>query len=228
MSHAGNNGRRGRVRPDVELDFFSDVVCPWCYLGHRRLHEAIRRLGADGEGIALRWRSFQLDPSAGAEPRDLAEALERKYGPGALDAMRERLGALGAAEGIEYRFDRALRVGTFDAHRLILWAQATHPGAVDLLVEAMFRAYFTEGANVADVPTLVRLAAGSGLDHQEASEALASGAFADAVRSDMAAALDAGITGVPAVAYNGAVVIPGAQDADTLEIVLRRLLAKVG
>lgn len=211
----------------MQLDFFSDVVCPWCYLGHRRLTEAVGRLGDDGDGITLRWRAFQLDPSAGAEPKDLGAALERKYGPGALDAMRERLTSLGAAEGIEYRFDRVLRVGTFDAHRLILWAQATHPETLDPLVEALFRAYFTDGANIAEAPTLVGIAAASGLDPDGASEALSSGAYADVVRSDMAEAVESGITGVPAVAYNGAVLIPGAQDVGTMEAVLRRLLAKV-
>jgi len=212
----------------MDLDVYSDVVCPWCYLGHRRLATAIARMGSDGEGIRLRWRAFQLDPRATAQPGDLRAALERKYGPGSFEAMGERLGALGADAGIDYRFDIALRVGTFDAHRLIQWAQATDRPRVDALTERLFRAYFTEGANVADHPTLIGLADDVGLDAATAGELLVSRSFADEVMTDRAEAIESGITGVPAVAYNGATLIPGAQDTDTMETILRRLHAKVG
>ena len=207
---------------------FSDVVCPWCYLGHRRLTEALGRMGPEGQGITLRYRAFQLDPRATAEPGDLRGVLERKYGPGAFEAMGRRLGALGAEAGIEYRFDLALRVGTFDAHRLVLWAQDVDRPRVHDLVDRLFAAYFTEGANVADHPTLVALATEVGLDPGGAAALLASRSWADRVMEDQAEAIESGITGVPAVAVNGATIIPGAQDTDTMEAILRRLLARVG
>jgi predicted DsbA family dithiol-disulfide isomerase len=210
----------------MQLDLYSDVVCPWCYLGHRRLSAAIERLGGEEGSIELRWRAFQLDPGATAQPQDLRASIERKYGPGAFDSMTERLIELGAAVGIEYRFDRALRVGTFDAHRLLQWTQATMPQRTDALADRLFNAYFTEGANIADLDVLSGFAADVGLDARAVGDLLSSDGFADVVRSDLAAAVEAGVTGVPAVAYNGAVLIPGAQDVDTMEAVLRRLLDK--
>lgn len=212
----------------MQLDLYSDVVCPWCYLGHRRLVAAIERVGSEEGSIELRWRAFQLDPGATAQPQDLRASIERKYGPGAFDSMTQRLVELGAASGIEYRFDRALRVGTFDAHRLLQWTQATAPQSTDALADRLFRAYFNEGANIADLDVLARLGADVGLDAEAAGDLLNSDGFADVVRSDLADAVESAVTGVPAVAYNGAVVIPGAQDVGTMEAVLRRLLDKVG
>lgn len=212
----------------MQLDMFSDVVCPWCYLGHARIRKAIERLGPDGADISIRWRAFQLDPAATADPRDLATAIDRKYGPGAFEVMTERLGALGAEAGIDFRFDRALRVGTVDAHRLIQWTQATQPGATGAVATRLFRAYFTEGANIAEHSQLVALAAEVGLEPDLVGEMLAAGSFAEQVRADQVEAASMGVGGVPAVTFNGAVVIPGAQDVDTMELVLRRLLTKVG
>jgi predicted DsbA family dithiol-disulfide isomerase len=211
----------------LTLDVFSDVICPWCYLGHRRLEAAMERLGDDAADISLRWRAFQLDPRADDQPRDLGRAIEAKYGPGSFEVMAKRLVPLGEEVGITYDFGSALRVGTFDAHRLIQWAQASGSPHTDHLVDALFEAYFTNGANVADHQTLVAIAAGVGLDADTAGEMLASRSFADEVMSDRAEAIEAGITGVPAVAYNGATLIPGAQDTDTMEIILRRLHSKL-
>lgn len=210
----------------MQLDIHSDFVCPWCYLGHKRLAAAIDRMGPDADPIQLRWRSFLLDPRATTEPGDLREAVERKYGPGTFAAMSERLGELGRAMGIEYRFDLAQRVSTFDAHRLLQWTQSTAPARTELLAEGLFRAYFTEGANVADPDVLVGLAADIGIESDAAAELLAGDGYSEVVRRDASEALASGVTGVPAVAFGGAVVIPGAQDVDTMEAVLRRLLKK--
>jgi predicted DsbA family dithiol-disulfide isomerase len=211
----------------LTLDVFSDVICPWCYLGHRRLEAAMQRLGNDAADIELRWRAFQLDPRADDQPRDLGRAIEAKYGPGSFEVMAERLIPLGEEVGITYDFTSALRVGTFDAHRLIQWAQASASAHTDDLVDALFAAYFTDGANVADHETLLRIAAEVGLDADATAEVLASRSFADEVMADRAEAIEAGITGVPAVAYNGATLIPGAQDTDTMELILRRLHSKL-
>ncbi|MFV0316873.1 MAG: DsbA family protein, partial [Microthrixaceae bacterium] len=113
-------------------------------------------------------------------------------------------------------------------HRVIQWAQATHPDLADTAADRFFKAYFTDGANIADHAVLTDLAVEVGLDRDEVTEVLASNAFADEVVADQRSAAELGVTGVPAIAVNGAVVIPGAQDVDTVETVLRRLLERVG
>jgi len=107
----------------MRIDIWSDVVCPWCYLGSRRFAAALDQVGRDG--VEIHWRAFQLDPAAPREPGDLRAALDRKYGPGSFDSMTPRLVALGEHEGIDYRCDLALRVNTADAHRLISWSAAS-------------------------------------------------------------------------------------------------------
>ena len=203
-------------------------MCPWCYLGKRRLERALELLGDAGVGVVVRWRAFQLDPRATATPGDLRTALERKYGPGAFDAMTRRLGALGAAEGIDYRFDRALRVGTADAHRLLAWAW--HEGgaaAQGRLAEGLFAAYLTDGANIADHATLVRLADDAGVvaDGLDAATVLEGDAYRAEVAADVAAAAERDITGVPAFVVADGFVIPGAQEAETLARLLGRVVA---
>ena len=199
----------------MRIDIWSDVVCPWCFLGKRRFDSAVERLGGL-DGVEVRWRAFQLDPTATREPGDLRRSIEAKYGPGAFDRMTHRLVALGADEGIDYRFDTALRVSTLDAHRLVSWAHAEAGSATQgALVEELFRAYFEQGGNVADPATLARLAGSVGLDAEAASELLAGDAYADEVASDIAAARESDVSGVPAFVIDDQFVIPGAQDTET-------------
>ncbi len=205
----------------MRIDVWSDVICPWCYLGARRLGRALDQLGWRDE-VEIHWRAFQLDPSASREPGDLRQALERKYGPGAFDSMTRRLTALGVDEGIDYRFDLALRVNTLEAHRLLSWAHAAGVAEQGALNERLFLAYFTEGANVADHGTLARLAGEAGLDRDEAAEVLASGAFAGEVRADLDAARDRDIHGVPNFVIEDRLSIPGAQEVDTMVMLLER------
>lgn len=205
----------------MQVEVWSDVICPWCYLGAKRLEAALDRLD-DGDGVEVVWRAFQLDPSAGPEPGDLRRAIERKYGPGSFEAMTARLGTLGPEVGIEYRFDRAQRVNTFDAHRLMSWALRSGPAAQSALGNRLFRAYFTDGENVADHDTLRRCAGESGLPADEAGEVLADGSFADEVTRDLAAAAERGITAVPTFVVAGRFAIPGAQDVDTMASLLQR------
>ena len=210
----------------MRIDIWSDVICPWCYLGSRRLAEALDRLALDD--IELRWRAYQLDPGAPREPTDLRASLDRKYGPGAFDSMTPRLTALGAQVGIDYRFDKALRVNTADAHRLIAWAAtqgaATPGGPQDLLVQTLFRSYFTDGADLCDQRVLVGAASEVGLDPGEAGAVLAAGAFAEEVDVDLAAGAERGISGVPAFVIEDEWVIPGAKEVDQMV----RLLSRVG
>lgn len=216
------------VAPTVHIDVWSDVICPWCFLGKRRLEQALEVAGL-ADAVTVRWRAYQLDPRATAEPGDLRTALDRKYGPGAFDGMTRRLTALGAHEGIEYRFDLAQRVGTADAHRLLAWAWATGGApAQGALAERLFLAYFTEGANVADHDQLVGLVGEVGLDTDEAAGVLASSAFADEVADDLTAALDLQITGVPAFVVAERLLIPGAQEVDTFVALLTRAAERFG
>jgi len=206
----------------VRIDIWSDVVCPWCYLGKRRFERAVTGLAWRDE-VEVRWRAYQLDPGASREPGDLRASLDRKYGPGAFDGMVRRLGELGAAEGIGYRFDRALRVNTLEAHQLVAWAWATGGAAAqDDVVERLFRAYFEEGANVADPATLAAVADAAGLDADDAARALGDGRFAGEVAEDLAAARERELTGVPAFVIEDRLLVPGAQEVETFTAVLER------
>ncbi|MCC6437228.1 MAG: DsbA family oxidoreductase [Acidimicrobiales bacterium] len=206
----------------MRIDIWSDVVCPWCYLGKRRLERAMGQLDWADE-IEIHWRAYLLDPTATAEPKDLGAAIDKKYGPGAFKGMQARLIPLGEAEGITYRFDRALRVGTLDAHRLLAWAWA-HGGeqAQSPLKERLLRAYFEDGENVADHATLASLAESVGLPRDEAIEVLAAGGFRAEVLADLEGALDREITGVPGFLIEDRLLIPGAQEPDTFVSVLTR------
>jgi predicted DsbA family dithiol-disulfide isomerase len=212
----------------VRIDIWSDVICPWCYLGKRRFERAVAELGWQDQ-VQVRWHAFLLDPRATSEPKDLRAAIEQKYGPGAFDGMTKRLTALGADEGIDYRFDKALRVSTLDAHRLLAWAYETAgPEAQDRLKERFLRAYFTEGANVADHATLRSLTAETGLSDADAGEVLATGAYRAEVAADLEAAMDRELTGVPGFVIEDRLLVPGAQEVDTFVAVLTRAKERFG
>lgn len=210
----------------MRIDVWSDVVCPWCYLGKRRLDAALAQLDPEVE-VEVRWRAFQLDPTATSEPADLRASLERKYGPGAFDGMTGRLVPLGAELGIDYRFDRALRVTSRPALALVAWvADTLGHEAADRLHDRLFLAYFTEGANIAEPANLVDWAVEVGAERELAGEAVATGAGDDQVAADVVAAAERDITGVPAFVIDDAHLIPGAQDVETLRNLLTRIHAR--
>ena len=211
----------------MRIEVWSDVVCPWCYLGKRRLEEAIDGLDFADE-LEIRWRAFQLDPTATAEPQDLEHAIDRKYGPGAFRAMSTRLGALGREVGIDYRFDLAQRVTSVPALLLVAWVEASlGDDAAARLHERLFRAYFTEGANIAEPANLVDWAVEVGADRELAGEAVATGAGREQLVADLEAAAERQITGVPAFVIEDLHLIPGAQDVDTMRTLLTRIHAKL-
>lgn len=222
----------------MQIDVFSDVVCPWCFLAARRLRSAIDELTAappeEGGGpwaseVVIRWRAFQLDPGARRGGTTLREVLERKYGPGAYAAMTGRFASLGPPEGIDYRFDLAVRTPTLDAHRLMAWAwdAAGAPGQ-GRLADLLFSAYFERGADLADHTTLANLAGAAGLAPSEAAEVLATGAYAEEVADDLAEAAGLDVLAVPTMVVAGGVTIPGAQESATLRQMLTRLHARSG
>jgi predicted DsbA family dithiol-disulfide isomerase len=223
----GTAGRSVWLGPDMRIDVWSDVVCPWCYLGKRRLEVAMAGLDFAGE-IDVRWRAYQLDPTATAEPKDLEAAIDRKYGPGAFRGMTARLRPLGEEVGIDYRFDIAQRVTSLPALALAAWVEETSGrDAAERLHDRLFRAYFTEGANIADPSALVDWAVEAGADRELAGEAVATGAGRDQVAADLEAAAERQITGVPAFVIEDAHLIPGAQDVDTMRNLLTRMHAKL-
>lgn len=212
----------------MQVEIFSDVVCPWCAVGKRRFEAALRRF-AHADEVDVVWRSYELDPHAsGHREGDSAGRLARKYGISREQALASmgQLTQTAAAEGLDFHLERARPANTFDAHRLLHFARGAGPGFQDALEERLFTAHFTEGADVADHETLVRLAGEARLDRLECAEILAGDRYADAVRADEAEAIELGVTGVPFFVVDRRFAIAGAQDADTIEGILGRAWAK--
>ncbi len=206
----------------MRVEIWSDVVCPWCFIGKRRFEAALARF-AQREQVEVRWRSFELDPGAPAERTgSLVDHLARKYGVSREQAagMQARVRATAAAEGLEFRFDHARSGNTFDAHRLL--HLASDRGVQDAAKERLLNAYFSEGEPIGDPAVLVRLVEEAGVDGAEAKDILASARYADAVRADEAEARRLGISGVPFFVVDRRYGVSGAQSADVLRDVLRR------
>lgn len=204
----------------MKVEIWSDVVCPWCYIGKRRFEQALAAF-PHRDAVEVVWRSFELDPSAPAERTEGYRAhLASKYGVSQDKAqeMLDSMTATAATEGLDFRFDIARGGSTFDAHRLL--HLAAERGVQDAVKERLVRATFTEGEPIGDAETLVRLGAEAGLDADEARAVLASGRYADEVRADERQAQAYGITGVPFFVVDGKYGVSGAQPADVLAQVL--------
>ena len=204
------------------VEVWSDVVCPWCYIGKRHLEQALEGYEHRDE-VAVRWRSFELDPSAPATREgDYAGRLAAKYGVPRhqAQAMVDSMTARGAGVGVDFRFDRSRPGNTFDAHRLL--HLAAERGVQTALKERLFAATFTDGEPIADRDTLVRLASEAGLDADEARAVLASDAYADAVRADERQAAAYGIRGVPFFVVDGTYAASGAQPPEVLREMLEQ------
>jgi predicted DsbA family dithiol-disulfide isomerase len=206
----------------MEIQVWSDFACPWCVLGLARLRAACGAF-EHGDAVSVVHRSFELRPRAPARlERSMQEAVAAKYGiaPAQARAGHERLAALGREAGIDFAFDRVQLTNTFNAHRLAQAARGSP--AEDALVDRLFAAYFTEGRLLSDHDVLVDVAVSAGLDAQRVQEVLGGSAYAQAVRADEAAAEEMGVSGVPFFLINGAWPVPGAQDVETMLILLRR------
>jgi predicted DsbA family dithiol-disulfide isomerase len=213
----------------VFVEVWSDVVCPWCYIGKRRFETAVDRLAHDagfGHDIEVVYRPFQLDPTAApGTTMPAAEAYARKFGgPERAAAIIDDITAVAAAEGLEFHLERAQRVNTRDAHRALWYALANgSPGAQAALKERLLAAYFTEGRNVADHEVLAVEAGRAGLDPDDVTRMLESEDGTADVTAALSVAAEAGITAVPTYVIDGRWSIPGAQDPDVFVQVLRRL-----
>jgi predicted DsbA family dithiol-disulfide isomerase len=203
---------------NLKVEIWSDVVCPWCYIGKRRFEAALARF-AHRDEVDLVWRSFELDvsaPPSSAQPGTYAERLAGKYGCSVTEAqaMIDNMTATAAQEGLDFRFDLARPGNTFDAHRLLHLALAH--GRQDELKERLDSATFTEGSPTSDHPALRALALQVGLPEAEVDAVLASDRYSDAVRADEAQARAYGISGVPFFVIDGRYGISGAQPADAV------------
>jgi len=209
----------------VRIEIWSDVVCPWCYIGKRRLETALSEF-EHADQVEVVYRSFELDPTAPTVGREtIAEALGRKYGGGVANGRRmmERVEEVAAGEGLDFDYANATHTATIDAHRLLHFARAeVGLDAQRALNEALLAAYFTRGESMGDHDVLRTVARSVGLDSVRVDEVLASQQYADAVAEDLAAARAYGITGVPFFVVDEKYGISGAQPKELFSQVLQR------
>lgn len=213
----------------ITVEIWSDVVCPWCYIGKRRFERAVAQL--DGEiDLDVSYRPYQLDPRASpGKSQPVFDAYVKKFGgPQQAQMLIDRVTATAAEEGLEFRMDRALRANTLLAHRLLWWAEQPEcPAEQGALKERLLQAYFVDGIDVGDPEALADLAAEVGLDRDVTLGFLnGEGGRAEVARY-LEQAADSGISAVPTFVVNGQWAIPGAQDTDTFVNVLRRLNDKL-
>jgi predicted DsbA family dithiol-disulfide isomerase len=206
-----------RARKDqldmMQIDIYSDIVCPWCYVGKRRLERALTSIGGD---VHVTWRPFQLNPTMPLDGMDRTAYIKAKFGSlEAFGQMEEQLLAAGADERIPFAFGKIQRTpNTFAAHRLV-W-HAARQGKQDEVVEALFRGYFLEGKNIGDLKTLAHVAGEAGLDRTETEKFLASDKGVIEVKAEKAVGRRLGIRGVPYFVFNGSISISGAQPPDII------------
>lgn len=209
-------------REPMLIEVWSDIACPFCYIGKRRLQAALARF-PQRDDIRVEWRSFQLQPQLVTDAsRRINEYLAATKGMplAQVEQMQARVQEMGAGEGIAFAMDRVVVANTFNAHRLLQWAQAEGRG--DAMKERLMRAYFEEGANVDDAETLRALAVEAGLDSAQAATLLAGDGFADEVRRDIAEARQQRISGVPFFVLDRAYAISGAQPPELFDQALAR------
>lgn len=194
----------------MQIDVISDVVCPWCYIGKRRLERALEaRPGAAAEVV---WRPFQLNPDMPEEGRDQKEYYLEKFGSREeVDRLTEAMATAGETEGIAFDFgDIPKAPNTLAAHRLVRWAASA--GVQDAVVEALFRAYFLEARDIGDHATLIAIGAAAGMEEDLLRELYAEGRDIDLVKDEISRARSMGVNGVPCFIFGGSYVVQGAQD----------------
>jgi predicted DsbA family dithiol-disulfide isomerase len=206
----------------VDVEIWSDIACPWCYIGKRRFESALAQFEHRGD-VRVTWRSFELDPTAPREREgDRTARIAEKYGISVAQARESEAQMTDAAagEGLEFRLDIARSGATFDAHRIVHLAHVH--GLQDAMKERLLRAYFTEGELVGDQQTLVRLAVEVGLAEDEVRQTLASDLYAEEVRHDERTAVQFGISAVPTFVVDRALGASGAHPPEALLELLRQ------
>jgi predicted DsbA family dithiol-disulfide isomerase len=217
--------------PTISIDVYSDVVCPWCYIGKRRFEAGMALAEAEDLGVKFEvsYRPFQLDPTAApgvAGP--VVEAYARKFGGmEQAEQILARVTSAAADEGLEFNMDRALRANTLLAHRLLWLAdQPDSPVDQEILKERLLKAYFTDGVHIGDPDALTECAVDVGFDRAEIEQFLESDRGVSEVQAELEEARTNGIAAVPTYVLNGQWAIPGAQDPETFAQVLRKMAAK--
>lgn len=206
----------------VVIDVVSDVICPWCFVGAKHLEQALTTVS--GAPIVVRWRPFQLDPALPEGGVDRKSYMTKKFGDGPqLKEAHQRLEALGESAGIEFDFE-SIRItpNTLDAHRLIRWA--FEAGVQDMIVKALFSAYFERGIDIGDKSVLADIAGACGMNRAAIRSKLDLDDDKDAIRTEVAEAQRIGITGVPFFIMNGKVGVSGAHPPQTLLDALKQSL----
>jgi predicted DsbA family dithiol-disulfide isomerase len=216
----------------LKIDFVSDVSCPWCVIGLKALDQALDRVAPE-ISAEVHFQPFELNPKMAAEGQDITEHITEKYGitPAQASANRENIRVRGAQLG--FKFSAADEPGggrnriynTFDAHRLLHWAELVGPAMQKSLKQALFKAYFTDGESPASHEVMVRVAGEVGLDAAQARKVLSSNAYADEVREREQFYLDQGVHAVPAVIINDRHLISGGQPSEVFERALRQIAA---
>ncbi len=220
------------TRPTVTVEVWSDVVCPWCYIGKRKFATGLAQVEAElaernvEVAFDISYHPYQLDPTAApGHASPVVEAYAKKFGgPEQAAAIIANVSERAAEVGLDFRMDQALRANTLLAHRVIwLAGQPDSPVAQDAMKERLLRAYFHDGLNIGDPDVLADCAAEVGFDRDEVHEFIASGRGTDEVRAELDVANDNGITAVPTYVINGRWAIPGAQEPETFAQVLRKM-----
>jgi predicted DsbA family dithiol-disulfide isomerase len=205
------------------VEIWSDVVCPWCYIGKRRFEAALARF-AGREDVMVVYRAFQLDPTAPpGVATSVREVYDRKFGPDQAVRLIDRVTTMAAEVGLDFHLERAQRANTLLAHQ-VLWL-AEQDGNQEAMAERLLRAYFTEGRNLGDPDVLAELAAEVGLDHDDVLGALGDGTGSAEVSAEIEQAYELGITAVPTYVFDRRWSVPGAQDPETFLRVLERVAA---
>jgi predicted DsbA family dithiol-disulfide isomerase len=207
----------------LTVDVYSDVICPWCYVGKRRLERALKTW--DGVPVNIRWRPFQLNPTMPRNGIDRRQYLDAKFGsPAAAQAIYDHVSKADTEEAIQFAFARIARTpNTFAAHRLI-WL-AGHHDKQDEMVEMLFRQYFLEGGDIGDIKTLSQAAADTGLDRAAIETFLVGDGGIEAVKAEEAAGHRVGIRGVPYFVFNRTSALSGAQPPEQLLVAFRQSAA---
>jgi predicted DsbA family dithiol-disulfide isomerase len=211
----------------IKIDFVSDVSCPWCVIGLKSLEAALSQLGGNVEAD-IHFQPFELNPQMAPEGEDVGEHIARKYGSTAAQMAQnqEAIRTRGADLGFDFRFSQRARIyNTFDAHRLLHFAEGT--GRQKALKEALFAAYFTDGRDPSDHQVLAEVATQVGLDPSRVRQILSSSEFADDVRAREQRYLNQGIHAVPAVILNNRYLIQGGQPVETFERALRQVVSEM-
>ncbi len=215
----------------MRIEIFSDVICPWCFIGKRRFETAISRLRERGVNADVDYvfRPFQLDPSAPTDsPTPAKDAYAKKFGgEEKASEILQHVTSVAAQDNITFNMDIAVRANTFLAHRLLGYALKQHGAAVQIdLKEKIMDAYFTNGLNIGEVSVLADCAESVGIPQKDAIAFLDSDSLVDEVRAEIAEASEYGITAVPTFIINGQWSVPGAQDVDMFERIIERILER--